>query len=52
MKAPEAYERVVRLVEWKLIEMPLPRLRLWVSRIGHRYRTLSTRHLANWWRRC
>ena len=26
MKAPEAYERLVRLVEWKLIEMPLPRL--------------------------
>ena len=26
MRAPEAYERLVRLVEWKLIEMPLPRL--------------------------
>jgi HNH endonuclease len=27
--APEAYERLVRLVEWKLIEMPLPRLQIW-----------------------
>jgi 5-methylcytosine-specific restriction endonuclease McrA len=26
--APEAYERLVRLVEWKLIEMPLPRLQI------------------------
>ena len=28
MKAPEAYERLVRFVEWKLIEMPLPRLQV------------------------
>jgi hypothetical protein len=31
MRAPEAYERLVRLVrlvEWKLIEMPLPRLQI------------------------
>jgi HNH endonuclease len=26
--APEAYERLVRDVEWKLIEMPLPRLQM------------------------
>jgi hypothetical protein len=26
--APGAYERLVRLVEWKLIEMPLPRLQI------------------------
>ena len=26
LRAPQAYERLVRLVEWKLIEMPLPRL--------------------------
>ena len=26
MRAREAYERLVRFVEWKLIEMPLPRL--------------------------
>ena len=26
--APTAYERLVRLVEWKLIEMPLPRLQI------------------------
>ena len=26
--APKAYERLVRLVEWKLIEMPLPRLQI------------------------
>jgi hypothetical protein len=26
--APDAYERLVRLVEWKLIEMPLPRLQI------------------------
>jgi len=25
LTAPDAYERLVRLVEWKLIEMPLPR---------------------------
>ena len=25
---PEAYERLARLVEWKLIEMPLPRLQI------------------------
>jgi hypothetical protein len=29
--APDAYERLVRLVEWKLIEMPLPRLQV----MGH-----------------
>ena len=28
MRAPEAYEGLVRLVEWKLIEMPLPRLQI------------------------
>jgi hypothetical protein len=28
MRAPEAYERLVQLVEWKLIEMPLPRLQI------------------------
>ena len=28
MRAPEGYERLVRLVEWKLIEMPLPRLQI------------------------
>jgi 5-methylcytosine-specific restriction endonuclease McrA len=28
MSAPEAYQRLVRLVEWKLIEMPLPRLQM------------------------
>ena len=28
MRAPEAYERLVRLIEWKLIEMPLPRLQI------------------------
>jgi hypothetical protein len=32
--APEAYERLVRDVEWKLIEMPLPRLQL----MGQAYR--------------
>ncbi len=32
--APDAYEDLVRLVEWKLIEMPLPRLQL----IGQSYR--------------
>jgi 5-methylcytosine-specific restriction endonuclease McrA len=26
--APKAYERLARLVEWKLIEMPLPRLQI------------------------
>ena len=26
MRAPEQYTRLVRLVEWKLIKMPLPRL--------------------------
>ena len=26
--APEAYERLVRRIEWKLIEMPLPRLQI------------------------
>jgi 5-methylcytosine-specific restriction endonuclease McrA len=28
MAAPEAYKRLVQLVEWKLIEMPLPRLQI------------------------
>ena len=28
MRAPEAYEGLVRRVEWKLIEMPLPRLQM------------------------
>lgn len=28
LRAPDAYERLVRLVEWKLIEMPLPRLQM------------------------
>jgi 5-methylcytosine-specific restriction endonuclease McrA len=28
LAAPDAYERLVRLVEWKLIEMPLPRLQV------------------------
>jgi 5-methylcytosine-specific restriction endonuclease McrA len=28
IRAPEAYERLVRVVEWKLIEMPLPRLQI------------------------
>jgi hypothetical protein len=28
LKSPEAYERLVRDVEWKLIEMPLPRLQM------------------------
>ncbi len=28
LHAPEAYERLVRAVEWKLIEMPLPRLQV------------------------
>lgn len=28
MRSPDAYERLVRLVEWKLIEMPLPRLQI------------------------
>ena len=28
MRSPEAYERLVRRVEWKLIEMPLPRLQI------------------------
>jgi hypothetical protein len=28
LAAPRAYERLVREVEWKLIEMPLPRLQL------------------------
>ncbi len=28
MKAPKAYERLVKHVEWKLIEMPLPRLQI------------------------
>jgi len=28
MEAPEAYERLVRFVEWKLIEMPLPRMQV------------------------
>jgi 5-methylcytosine-specific restriction endonuclease McrA len=28
LAAPEAYERLVRTVEWKLIEMPLPRLQM------------------------
>jgi 5-methylcytosine-specific restriction endonuclease McrA len=28
IRAPEGYERLVRLVEWKLIEMPLPRLQI------------------------
>jgi hypothetical protein len=32
--APEAYERLVRDVEWKLIQMPLPRLQL----MGRTYR--------------
>ena len=28
IRAPEAYEGLVRLAEWKLIEMPLPRLQI------------------------
>ena len=28
MRSPDAYEGLVRLVEWKLIEMPLPRLQI------------------------
>jgi hypothetical protein len=28
MKAPAAYERLVKRVEWKLMDMPLPRLQL------------------------
>ena len=28
LRAPEAYARLVQLVEWKLIEMPLPRLQI------------------------
>jgi 5-methylcytosine-specific restriction endonuclease McrA len=28
LAAPRAYERLVRLIEWKLIEMPLPRLQI------------------------
>jgi 5-methylcytosine-specific restriction endonuclease McrA len=28
MRAPEAYERLVSRIEWKLIEMPLPRLQM------------------------
>lgn len=28
LAAPAAYERLVRLIEWKLIEMPLPRLQM------------------------
>ncbi len=31
MAAPAAYERLVKLIEWKLIEMPLPRLQV----MGH-----------------
>jgi hypothetical protein len=34
MGAPEAYEGLVRRVEWKLIEMPLPRLQM----MGQSYR--------------
>ncbi len=34
MRAPEAYEGLVRRVEWKLIEMPLPRLQM----MGQSYR--------------
>ena len=26
--APDAYEKLVRLIEWKLVEMPLPRLQI------------------------
>jgi hypothetical protein len=33
LAAPVAFERVVRFVEWKLIEMPLPR----VQQFGHGY---------------
>ena len=34
MRAPEAYEGLVGRVEWKLIEMPLPRLQM----MGQSYR--------------
>jgi 5-methylcytosine-specific restriction endonuclease McrA len=50
LAAPTAYERLVRLIEWKLIEMPLPRLQAmgrsqrqpfiyeiyWNQRVDHR----------------
>jgi AAA domain len=39
LAAPAKYEQLVRLVEWKLIEMPLPRLQI----MGQSHRPSSTR---------